>query len=510
VFKGLSTLNIGEGKIPNTLASGFIMLVRLNNSSFYGLSGGVGHIHLKKNCKIEPRFGITLAEVILSFAELKGLEQKDTSGEVNYLNRAFRGRYNPDGDFNNLKRVLTNVRGSLRKGNEFYEEIGRSIQASDALSVNGAKTFIHIFKLLVIIDELWVSGEKKMSIPQLEHINKKFNSELLETLEKELIRTLCNYSQDDASSLFLDNEEIGYLPDRVEKYNLIFDRRRRSAESYEGVFEHVREKLESLDVDEQVTAFQRMSLELEFDDGTTEKRQLFYFICGDIEYDNNVYFANNKLWFRASDEYIDKLDFEIDNIEHITPENLDLIEWDVNRFAGQRAENQYNSENTGFLLMDCRLVKIADERGGIEFCDLLKENGGEIQLVHVKHDCGAALRALFAQGFVSAKLYAESDEFRQNVHSCQLTGVDDTFRTSADSTLRALSGKHRREIKVIFAIFDNKNSHKVPTTASTTSDYLNGTLTTFAKVDLLERVNSIRSMGYGVAITRIRPYPRES
>lgn len=505
VFRDLP-LNIGEDHIPKTLTSGFVLLVQQNASSFYGVVGGVGHIYLKKACKIEPRFGITLAEVILSLPELKGLVQKDTSGEINYLNRAFRGVYNPHGDVNNLKRVLTHVRGSLVQENEFHDVIGRSIQASDALSVNGTKSFSDILTFLARVNSLWEAGEKKISIPQLEHINKKFDAILLEQLEAKLTQMLCNYS-DETINLFLDNEEVGYLPDRVIEYNLIYARRRHSAESYEGVFESVREILQIIEGAERMNAFRKMSLELRFDDDTTERRELAYFICGDIEHNNNVYFINNKRWYRASENYISKLDSELDNIEYINSEELELIEWDEQKFTGRQAEQQYNAANSCFVMMDCRLVNIANERGGIEFCDLLKNTTGEVLLVHVKHACGAALRALFAQGFVSAKLYAESNEFRDKIHSGHLKGADASFQETATPILKTLVKAHKREIKVIFAIFDNKESHKVPSDVSETSEYLRGTLTTFAKVDLLERVNAIRGMGYGVAITRIEPYP---
>ena len=128
-------------------------------------------------------------------------------------------------------------------------------------------------------------------------------------------------------------------------------------------------------------------------------------------------------------------------------------------------------------------------------------------LIHVKHAYGAALRALFAQGFVSAQLYSESIEFKdavQNVRFTESTGLSDT----AKNMLKRLADRQRREIKIVFAIFDDRPSHKVSQEAATTSEKLYGTLTTFAKVDLLGRVDSIRSKGYDVAVTRIKPYPQ--
>jgi len=505
VFKELN-LNIDKQDIPKTLKSGFILLVNLNDESYYGVTGGVGHYYLKETCEIEHRFGIEIAEAILSLPELRGLVQKDTSGEVYYLNRVFRGQYNPQGDIDNLKRVLTNVRGTLKKDSEHYDKIGRSIQASDALSVNGKKDFLGILNFLLRVERLRKSGSKSITIPQLAHITKKYDAALLEELENELVSTLCNFQSGSTYSLFLDNEEIGYLPDRITEYRLIYDGVSHPLSTYEDVFDKVKELLLLEDISERVEKLNHMTLEVTFDDDAKESNKLKYFICGDIEYKNNVFFINNKYWYRTSEDFINRLDDELDNIEYIMAEHLALIDWDPKRFKGQMAENDFNKENKSFQCLDRHLVKIQVQKGNIEFCDLLRDEGDELYLVHVKQESGAALRALFAQVFVSSKLYAESQEFRDKVHSGDLTGDESTVK-GLQPLLEKLSDRRKREFKIIIAIHDNQPSHKVIKKAKTTSQYLNGTLTTFAKVDLLDRVKAIRSMGYGVAVTRIKPFP---
>lgn len=219
-----------------------------------------------------------------------------------------------------------------------------------------------------------------------------------------------------------------------------------------------------------------------------------------------MYFLNNKLWYRASDEFIKLIENELDNIECLDPTMIGLKEWDKSKFP---VEKEFNKAHKDLLVMDFRLVQIADEKGSIEFCDLLRSTPETVELVHVKHDTGAALRALFAQGFVSAKLYAESSEFRSKVYRGKLTGSGSAFTKKDLATLKALNKRQRREIKVVFAIFDDTKSHIVAPTATTTSKILNGTLSTFAKVDLLDRVTNMRAMGYGVAVSRIKPYPKK-
>jgi uncharacterized protein (TIGR04141 family) len=229
-----------------------------------------------------------------------------------------------------------------------------------------------------------------------------------------------------------------------------------------------------------------------------------YFICGDITYKNDVYFLNNRQWYKASSDFIRVMTRELDNIECINPDKLGLSEWDRSKF---KEEKDFNKAQRGFIVMDRQCVVIPNEKGPIEFCDLLKVSPDRILLIHVKPDTGAALRALFAQGFVSARLYAESESFRSEIHQGNLKTTGDGFSASHLSVLKSLEKRHRREMRIVFAIFDETSSHTVQPTATTTSEILNGALTTFAKVDLLDRATNIRAMGYDVALCRIKPYP---
>jgi len=376
-------LDLDDCESPQKLNAGFIFLVQATNS-FYAVTGGLAHIHLKKVLDIEHNFGIVIAEKILSLPELRGLAQKDTSGVVNALDRVFRGRYNPNGDVNNLKRVLTHIRGKLSAQNRFYEAVGKSIQASDALSVNGTKDFADIIRFLACVHEIWGYPERGLRIPQLEFINKKFYPDLLETLVEELVAAICDYSPEE-NSLFLDNDLIGYLPDRVTKYQLMFNRQKYDCDTYADVFGQAASILRGFDRTERVDTFQRMNLRLFFDDDHQETKEFFFFVCGDVTYDNDVFFINNKHWYKASDEFVSRLDAEIDNIEFIMPEKLHLSEWDA-RFAN---EGSYNEGQQIYVCLDRKLVRVAAERGGIEFCDLLREEGDGVFVLHVKNSCGA-------------------------------------------------------------------------------------------------------------------------
>lgn len=502
VFKNLN-LSVSNADIPRTQSAGFILIVKVGRSSFYCVTGGGAHNVLTSHVTIEQRFGIILAQTILSNLEFKGLVQKEATGLVAILDRVFRRRYNPEGDIRNFRRILTHIRAKLDPEDVECATIGKSILAGNSLCASGEKCFRDIVSFLVKVDKLYQKRDTKKRIPELEPIDKKLNARLLKQLNSQLVKVLSKGVEKSGTNLFLDNEEMGYLPDQVQSYQLHFGRGFLSpCATYYDLFEVVQKKLEGLTGQEMLKAFNKMKLTVEFENGESLTKNLFYFICGDITYKKEDYFIVNKSWFKASNEFLIRVDAEIDNIEYIEPNDLDLIVWDKTKY---KTEAEFNNANKSFIVLDRRLVIMPKNVGDIEFCDLLKDKKDKfVYLVHVKKASGASLRGLFAQGAVSAVLYAQSLEFRQRLHRGKIRGRLDQ---QAIRKLRDLSGKHRYEFKVIYAIFDDTPSHTVSGTAKLTSQKLKGTLSTFAKVDLLERVMMIGSIGYHVAVTRIKPYP---
>lgn len=503
-FSTFDSLNITlpEKDWPETMSSGFVLLVHVGKT-VYAVTGGVGHIHLRSNVAIEHRFGIELAQRMLALANLRGLVQRDTSGVVNTIDRGFRAKYDPKGDLNNLRRVLKNVRGAFAKKDPLYKDIGSSIHASDALSVSGRKDFAGILAFLVRLENVWLAAPKQLSIPQLEHINKKAYGPLMDALEAQLIAELAAYDAETSQSLFLDNRDIGFLPDRATAFHVIRQGNATEAASYQEVLEHVRAVLSQVKQVDRRNVFRELRLQVEFEEGYSETHPLSYFLCGDVTCQGDVYFLDNEEWYRASEEFISALTRELDNIECIDPANLDLIEWK------HKEEAEFNSDHKGLCVLDRHPVKIADEKGPIEFCDLLASMDGRVQLIHVKPESGAALRALFAQGYVSAQLYNLSEEFRSRVHAGKLQKDKGTDIGAGERKILAgLEGRHLREFTIVFAMYDDTPSHAVPKGATLTSEVLKGTLSTFAKSDLLNRATDLRAMGYEVAVCRIKPYPK--
>ena len=152
-FSGLLLNEAASGK-PKVRVAGYVLLVQ-HGQDFYAFTGGIGHIALRTGNGYEHRFGTIVAEKLLSQPEVRGLVQKDTNGIVLRLDRVFRGRYNALGEVDNLRRILSSIRGKLDTTNLHYAEIGKSIQAGDSLTVSGAKTFDELFVFIAAADDLW-------------------------------------------------------------------------------------------------------------------------------------------------------------------------------------------------------------------------------------------------------------------------------------------------------------------------------------------------------------------
>lgn len=496
---------------PKTRVAGFVFLVNAEDSS-YAFVGGIGRHKLIKGLEIEARFGITIAKrLIREFSALKGLAQRDVGGSVHTIDRAFRGTYDPKLDIDNLHRILRQMKGTTDKGSSEYREIGSSISASDSLVVRGSKDFSAMLRFLKKVDELWNSAGTGMDIPELRSINKRTERPLIDALQVALASEIRRFKQSEqmahAPDLFLDNIDVGYLPDHVLTYTLIY-KERTDHETQGDVFERLAELLEAPPADGEEgpphDRLNRIKLVMYLEDGIElGPFRLMTLMCGDVPFNNDSYFIDGGDWFKADEAYLAQLNAQLAQVPYLTPENLGLRHW----VTGE--EQDYNSGHAGptVTVLDRHLVSIASEKGGVEVCDLLARSGTEARFIHVKRASGAGLRALFAQGCVSAECYAYDTEFRDKTHMAEMS-ASETLTDEDRAALNALRSIPPDGKRVVYAIADPTPAHiPILEDPPTVTGTLNGTLSLFAKVDLFRRVRTIREIGMQVAVTRIKPYP---
>lgn len=493
-----------SGEAPKVKHSGFIFITNVNKNS-YACTGGLGFHALNREYRIEPRFGITIAKKILLPTQLKGLVQKDSSGILNSLDRVFKGSYNPIGDIENLHRVLTHIRASAppneKKILDSDIEIGKSIRAGDSLNVTGQKDLVELITFIDHVDGIWNrDSDNTLEIPELEYLNPKHEQDFIDKLNDALCTKI--KVKDNLSDLFIDDMDIGLLTDRISKFTLKHGRNSIDVLTPEEVFNTITQLLTNK------VSLESISISFEIEDGVYDKKpqRVRNYICGDIEYDNQTYFLISNRWYRANENFIEKINEQINEIKFVDSDSINLPQWDDKCSDEDYYINTLCSNS--FTVLHKHLIHPENDANKIELCDLLLKQGEDFYWLHIKHNSGAALRELFSQGYVSARLFRDDTLFKDKVVNAKMDKAPNhTISKEDESLLSELNGIHNRQIHVTYAIYDDSNNHNVNTKKDMkTLDYFDKTLSLYAKIDLLRRVQDIRSLGFNAAITRIKPY----
>jgi uncharacterized protein (TIGR04141 family) len=508
LFSGMD-LNVSNDSIPQVQQAGFILLVKIE-SNCYAVTGGMGHIHLKTKVDVEADFGIELAESILMSNEIRGLAQRETGSKVFAVDRHFGSVYDPVEDTANLKRILKRLRGTMDENNPLFSEIGNGIVASDALSVVGEKTFSKLIEFLVKVHDLHKQGKKSVRIPRLRQLGKQ-DQALIDELDKELVKKLC--SSDGYKDFHLDVFEVPV--DSVSEYR-IRARSRIIETTYQGLMRKLGDRLKKLTtLDKRVEQLKSYRLQYWVEDVEYDTVPFFGILCGDVVFNGDPFYLFAGRWYRADKEYIKLLNSELDQLRYYRADELQLKEWpvadpDSTGVDEGEGEGIFNDSHAGsHVVLDRRTITVSGHRGPIEFCDLLLDASSGTFLIHVKKAHGAKLRELFSQGYVSAQLYASVSDFQKKIHTGNVANRKPALTKKEEATLAGLKKKPRGALSVIYAIYDDEKA-SATTSEGKTMEALGGTLTTFAKVDLLGRIAMIRELGYNVGITRIKPFPAKA
>jgi uncharacterized protein (TIGR04141 family) len=132
-------------------------------------------------------------------------------------------------------------------------------------------------------------------------------------------------------------------------------------------------------------------------------------LVGEVEYGGETFVTSDGQWFRVNREFLLEVEHEIDAIPRRYAGILPS--------CGGRNEGEYNvraarRSNGALHLLDRDLVQVTS-RGSVEVCDLYDKDR---TFIHIKkYGASSVLSHLFAQGWVSAELFARNPTFRQAV-----------------------------------------------------------------------------------------------
>jgi len=184
----------------------------------------------------------------------------------------------------------------------------------------------------------------------------------------------------------------------------------------------------------------------------------------ELSFDGDTYFRISRKWYKTNAEYVAEINEEFSAIPRLDPKYLGAWAEKDGKYV---IEDDFLKAQVSADMLLAHTKKIDN----IEVADLLDTQNG--YLVHVKRGRGAFLRNLFAQGFVSASLLHGSEDFR--ARSEEKFGVPGLENYS-----------------VVLAVFP---------LGVTEIDRI---FTLFAKVDLVERYDALRQMGFEVSYVVIQ------
>jgi len=192
-------------------------------------------------------------------------------------------------------------------------------------------------------------------------------------------------------------------------------------------------------------------------------------------------------WFAVSTTLVEEVDTFAAGLPdariHLPPAHTGEVEADYNaRLALSSPEH--------LLKLDARIKRPGGASSGIEFCDVLSDEG---DLIHVKRKSrSATLSHLFAQGSVSASTFINDGVFRTEVRQLiegevprESLGVWMQLVPSAEEAV------DRSRYRVTFAVIANSTREG--------RDWL----PFFSKLNLMQQGRQLTTMGFTIAVARI-------
>lgn len=213
------------------------------------------------------------------------------------------------------------------------------------------------------------------------------------------------------------------------------------------------------------------------DQAVTKKYNLRDFIVFETTLAGTRYLLSLNQWFELADGYVDEVNRELRFIEEIGNGFLPPMPY-------RQREDEYNlsvaAGQPGIALFDKNNYPIGGQ-SRVEVCDLLTQNN---EFVCVKKYNGSStLSHLFSQGYVSATLLNDEQEYRQFIINSCPHGFGSLAFTE--------NSVDRDRITFVFAI------------ATSTPGPLADNLPFFSKVNLVKANKAIRRMGFSIKTYKI-------
>ena len=487
-----------ELPIPRSAGTGALLIVKpAAGDGCFALAFGTGGRHLLLNGAWERGFGLRVALNLLypqaqeegAPARLVAVDTKQRRGAETLRSRRQARRHTSFEVFevDRLRDVISAATGRPAD----IVTWGARISGGDAFRFTTDLAFGELGELCHKLDAAYARTDYLERFPWLENFRPVSDPELLQKLEAEVLAGL----RSQVTSLELAPPEVIDW-DRVAGFRFHFERQPGRARSGPVIRPELRlvdylrglewrGKLERVDA----AYLRRHCLFAVDEDGDTVYRwPVWRCLGGEFELDGDTYALDDGEFFVIEREFLRQLDQQLGALLRkaslpLPPARRGTKEHDYTAQAVAAARH-------AFVLLDKRTVTIRHHTTPVEICDIFTRDR---QLVHVKRYLASReLSHLFAQGYVSATLIQQYEEFR--------SAAQEKINEAAGNSGVCLTGPHgftASDFEVTYAIIADWGKRT-----------FTEALPFFSKVNLLRVAEDLTRRGFKVSYCQVPLAPR--
>jgi uncharacterized protein (TIGR04141 family) len=302
-----------------------------------------------------------------------------------------------------LRDLLSTVQGRPKNA----EQWGTTIRGSVGVGVR-VRSLADLADQCVDLERSLRSDNYKNNFGWIDHVREVTDPALLDGLRSTLVALLRDGSVDDL--------ELA-IPEHVDDFSAIAFHYARRGHEHLSLATYVQALADQADRETGKTRLETLTSERlksqkvkvldAVEGGEARTFRVFDCITGELKHAGATYVVDGGSFYEVDKDFQDQLLAELRELLRLN--ETELPESTKAENEGPYNERASNSE-PDYLCMDKRTVKISTRASPIEVCDILTVDG---RLIHVKRKLGSSsLSHLFAQGSVSARLLADSREFR--------------------------------------------------------------------------------------------------
>ena len=456
------------------------ILVFSRGNSIFAITFSYGHVYLDDR-RTEADFGLKVAINFVSDEQLKSVERSNIGEAIREFAQAANQRDLRSFGFDDALDLIRKVTGYASE-NDFADKVtgSRALRFSKAIDINevpdAAATAIDLFKS---------KAYQSTSFRVIDFLAPVLDFSMQSLLDQALLEAL----QEGSDEFEISLPEI--LPDDVGSFR--FERMHSSKFypdlSLEVYRDNLGDGLTDLTVD-QMKAHRVAAYDLA-SNKPFKNWSVHQSLVGSLVINGGRYALNEGLWYAISEVFKEAADAEFVELTAEADKRLRPFKKILAAVNAKKKKDHYQSEGsynqeiadeTGYLLLDERLVQIEDVPGpGVEACDLLDVEGR--RFIHVKKSSrqSSVLSHLFKQGSNSAQLVRKYEAFKDGITNVIRKHYGDAEAAAFEA---ALTDKWTVEFQI--ADYPRVNGqHNIPF---------------FSKLTLRDEARVIRAMEFDVRV----------